>query len=150
MCHSGPMLRYRLIHPELLAGLAEAGHGSRVLVADALYPHDSGAPPGARRVHLNLTPGTVPVTEVLPLLAEACHIEAVDFMADADGAASPTVRRCQDLLAEHRHWGGQQVAWSAVERMAFYDLARDPAVTLVVATGEVQPYSNLLVTIGVP
>jgi len=144
------MLRYRLIHPELLAGLAGAGHGSRVLLADALYPHDSGAPAAARRVHLNVTPGTVAIPELLPLVAEACHVEAVDFMADADGGASPTVRQCQDLPADHRHWGGQQVAWSPVERMAFYDLARDPAVTMVVATGEVQPYSNLLSTIGVP
>jgi L-fucose mutarotase len=29
------MLRYSLLHPELLAVLAGAGHGSRILIADA-------------------------------------------------------------------------------------------------------------------
>lgn len=144
------MLRTRLIHPELLAGLARAGHGSKVLLADALYPHDTGAPLAAQRVHLNLTPGTVPVTQVLELVAEVCHVEAIEYMADATGGASDTVQRCQDLLADHRHWGGLQVSWRGIERMEFYDLCRDPSVSLLVATGEVTPYSNLLLTIGVP
>lgn len=144
------MLRSPLIHPDLLAGLARAGHGSKVLLADALYPHDTGAPSTARRVHLNLTPGTVPVGQVLELVAGACHIEAVEYMADASGGTSDTVRACQDLLADHRHWGGQTTTWTGIERMAFYDLCRQPSVSLLVATGEVTPYSNLLLTIGVP
>jgi len=139
-----------LIHPDLLSGLARAGHGSKVLLADALYPHDTGAPDSAGRVYLNLTPGTVPVSQVLELVAGACHVEAVEYMADAAGGASATVESCQALLADHRHWGGQAVTWTGVERMAFYDLCREPSVSLLVATGEVTPYSNLLLTIGVP
>ncbi len=33
------MLRYSLIHPPLLAALGAAGHGARVLIADANYSH---------------------------------------------------------------------------------------------------------------
>ncbi|WP_318783043.1 RbsD/FucU domain-containing protein [Cellulosimicrobium sp. SH8] len=36
------MLRYPLLHPGLIGALAGAGHGSRVLLADANYPHSTG------------------------------------------------------------------------------------------------------------
>ena len=71
-------------------------------------------------------------------------------MADADGQASEAVREYQDVLAGHRHWGGRTVAWSGAERFAFYEACQARSVSVVIATGEVRPYSNLLVTIGVP
>jgi L-fucose mutarotase/ribose pyranase (RbsD/FucU family) len=36
------VLRTRLLHPEILAALAGAGHGSRVLIADGNYPFSTG------------------------------------------------------------------------------------------------------------
>ncbi|MEN5074545.1 RbsD/FucU domain-containing protein [Isoptericola cucumis] len=59
------MLRYELLHPGLVGALAAAGHGSRVLLADANYPHSTGARAGAERVHLNLRPGLLTVDQVL-------------------------------------------------------------------------------------
>jgi L-fucose mutarotase len=59
------VLRTRLIHPEILAALAAAGHGSQLLLSDGNFPHATASPPGARRVYLNLSPGRVTVTEVL-------------------------------------------------------------------------------------
>ena len=41
------MLKYRLTHPEILAALAGAGHGSQVLIADGNYPFSTGANPAA-------------------------------------------------------------------------------------------------------
>jgi RbsD / FucU transport protein family. len=32
------MLKTRLLHPEILAALGEAGHGAQVLIADGNYP----------------------------------------------------------------------------------------------------------------
>lgn len=32
------MLKTKIIHPDILAALARAGHGSRVLIADGNYP----------------------------------------------------------------------------------------------------------------
>jgi L-fucose mutarotase len=51
------MLRTQLIHPQILGALAEAGHGSQVLISDGNFPHVTATPPGARRVYLNLSPG---------------------------------------------------------------------------------------------
>lgn len=144
------MLRSGLLHPPLLAALAGAGHGSQVLIADALYPHDTGANPSATRIHLNLRPGLVAARDVLELVSDSCYVESALFMEDADGQASQAVREYQEVLAGHRHWGGQEVGWSGAERFAFYEACQASSVSVVIATGEVRPYSNLLVTIGVP
>lgn len=144
------MIRERLIHPGILSGLASAGHGSQVLVADALYPHATGALPGVQREHLNLTPGLVAAPDVIGLIADTVHIEAATYMETAEGGASSPVREYQNLLAEHRHAGDAEIAWNSVERKAFYDLCRSPNVCMLIATGDVRPYANLLLTIGVP
>ena len=144
------MMRSGLLHPPLLAALAGAGHGSQILLADALYPHDTGANLRATRIHLNLSPGLVAARDVLHLVADACYIEAALYMEEADGLASEAVREYQEVLAEHRHWGGQQVAWGGVERFSFYEACQSRSVSVVVATGEMRPYSNLLLTLGVP
>lgn len=144
------MIRGPLLNPPLLKGLAAAGHGARVLVADALYPHSTGAPPAASRVYLNLCEGMVPVLSVMETLAQSVFVEEVTYMADAEGGASESVLECRQRLADHRHGGGQQIAWSSLDRWAFYDACRGPEVCLVVATGECRPYSNFLLTIGVP
>jgi len=46
------VLRYRLTHPEILAALASAGHGSTVLLADGHYPAATAAGPHAITVAL--------------------------------------------------------------------------------------------------
>ena len=43
-----PMIRGKLIHPEILAALAGAGHGSKVLITDGNFPHAT-APRSRRR-----------------------------------------------------------------------------------------------------
>nr|WP_134164263.1 RbsD/FucU domain-containing protein [Pseudarthrobacter sp. efr-133-R2A-89] len=52
------MIKYTLTHPRLMAGLAKSGNGSQILVADANYPHNTGAPATARRVAPSLRPIT--------------------------------------------------------------------------------------------
>ncbi|MBB4932318.1 L-fucose mutarotase [Lipingzhangella halophila] len=144
------MITYRLLHPEILAGLAAAGHGAQVLIADALYPHSTGVPAPAARVHLNLRPGLVAARDVLEVVADTVHIEAAVYMADADGGESEPVREYRGLLGSHRHGGDQEVAWSGLERTDFYAACRRPDVCMLVATGETRPYANLLLRIGVP
>ncbi|NLD72046.1 MAG: RbsD or FucU transport, partial [Chloroflexi bacterium] len=55
------MLKYTLTHPEILAALGTAGHGSQILIADGNYPFTTGSSPTAKRVYLNLTRGFAPV-----------------------------------------------------------------------------------------
>lgn len=144
------MITGRLLHPGLLAALAGAGHGSRVLIADALYPHSTGANPAAERVHLNLRPGLVAAAEVLQLVAQTVPLETAAYMETAEGGISEPVEEYQAILADHRHAGGQELTWSGAERHEFYRLCRSQDLCLLVATGETRPYANLLLTIGVP
>jgi L-fucose mutarotase len=135
------VLRTRLIHPEILAALAAAGHGSQVLVSDGNFPHATATPPGAHRVYLNLSPGRVTVTEVLEALVATVPLEAAAVMRPHDADAPAVLEEYRALLP-----AGTPV--DVVERFAFYQLARGPDVTLAVATGDQRLYANLLLTIG--
>jgi L-fucose mutarotase len=136
------MLRSRLTHPQILAALGSAGHGSQVLIADGNYPFVTGANAQAARVYLNLTRGFAPVDEVLAVLVEALPIEAAQVMMPASGVEAPIFRDFRRVLPSG-------VPLSTLERFAFYDAARSPNVALVIATGEQRIYANILLTIGV-
>ena len=43
------MLKTRLLHPQILEALGEAGHGARVLIADGNYPLATQSNPAGRR-----------------------------------------------------------------------------------------------------
>lgn len=137
------MLRYKLVHPEILAALGSAGHGSRVLIADGHYPFTTAAGPNAVHVFLNLAPGKLTVTEVLEVLADAIPIEAASVMQPPPELGTP------EIFAEFERLlpGGTPI--EPLDRFAFYDAAKTEDVALVIATGEQRTYANLLLTIGV-
>lgn len=134
------MLRYPLIHPELLRALAAAGHGSKVLLADANYPHATGIPATATLVHLNLRPGLIGVRDVLETVLTAVDVEAATVM-QPDGDDEPEIFTDFRTLLPGLHL-------EPLERHSFYRAASEPDVTLAVATGEQGWYANLLLTIG--
>lgn len=135
------MLTYRLLHPEILRALGEAGHGARVLIADGNYPLRTRTHPAARRVYLNLAPDLVRVTDVLAVLVEAVPIEAANVM-HPDSGEEPAIH------AEFRvHLPGVEL--EPLGRFEFYDLARGADLALAVATGDRRVYANILLTIGV-
>jgi L-fucose mutarotase len=136
------MLKSPLLHPELLAALAGAGHGSKVLIADGNYPFGSGGPAEARRVYLNLAPGLLSATDVLKVLVQAIPIEAAEVMLPADGPEPA-------IFAEFRALLGRELQLRPLGRFPFYEAARARDTVLVVATGEQRIYANLLLTIGV-
>jgi L-fucose mutarotase len=136
------MLRYTLIHPEILATLGTAGHGSKVLIADGNYPFTTGSNPAAKRVYLNLTPGIPQVTDVLAALVTAIPIEAAEVMVPDSGPEPP-------IFAEFRQILPKEIALKPLGRFGFYDAAKGSDVALVIATGEQRIYANILLTIGV-
>ena len=136
------MLRGTLIHPQILEALGTAGHGSQVLIADGNYPFGTGANPHARRVFLNLSPGTLSVPDVLRVLVSAIPVEAAAVMMPADGSEPPIFNEFRDLLPV-----GMEL--TALDRFGFYEAARGNDVALVIATGEQRVYANILLTIGV-
>lgn len=136
------MINYTLLHPDLLAVLARAGHGSRILIADANYPHSTGAPASAARIALNVRPGLLSVDQILEVLLDAVPIEAAATMATADGSEAPAVQGYRNLL-------GQGVEFTAYERFEFYAASREPDVTALIASADMRQYANVLLTIGV-
>ena len=136
------MLRYRLTHPDILAALASAGHGSTVLLADGHYPVATAAGPNAVQVPLNLAPGTVTVTEVLRLIADAAPIESYAVMQPPAELGEPDIFAAfAEILPECER--------SGLERFAFYDSAKSDDLALVVQTGDIRTYANILLTLGV-
>jgi L-fucose mutarotase len=135
------MLRYQLLHPEILAALGGAGHGSQILIADGNYPFETRSNPRARRVFLNLAPGLLMATDVLSVLVDAIPVEAAHVMVPEAGEEPPIFGEFRSLL------GGLELY--ILRRFEFYDAARSPDLALVIATGERRIYANILLTIGV-
>ncbi len=74
------MLKHQLLHPEISAVLARAGHSAKILIADGNYPASSTLGPSANLISLNLAPGVVSCTQVLEALVTAIPIEAANTM----------------------------------------------------------------------
>ena len=136
------MLKYRLLHPEILQALGGAGHGSKVLIADGNYPFATGVNPSTRRVFLNLAPGLVSVTDVLGVLVDAMPIEAAQVMMPDTGGEPAIFQDFRSILPPGLDLG-------KLGRFEFYDTARQPDTALLIATGEQRIYANILLTIGV-
>jgi L-fucose mutarotase len=135
------MLQTGLTHPQILAALAEAGHGSLVLISDGNFPSLTAPHPGARRVYLNLAPGVVTVTEVLARLRLVIPIEAAVLMQADDGDELAVHRELVDLL-------DRETTIDHVTREAFYAATRSDRLALVIATGDERWYANILLTMG--
>jgi len=145
------MLKSKLIHPEITAALAAAGHGSKVLIADGNYPASTKLGPNAELVSLNLMPGLVSGTDVLKALVSTIPVEAAAFMATLkDGPYAMTDD--PPIWAEYAailQAAGFDQPFEQIERFAFYDAAESPDVALTIQTGEQRIYANLLLTLGV-
>jgi len=135
------MLKTRLLHPEILAALGEAGHGAQVLIADGNYPLATRSNPNGYRVFLNLAPGQLTVTDVLAVLVDAIPIEAAHVMGPDDGDEPGIYADFREMLPD--------TELQRLGRFDFYDMARGPDLALAIATGEQRIYANILLTIGV-
>jgi L-fucose mutarotase len=135
------MLKTRLLHPEILRALGEAGHGAQVLIADGNYPLLTRSSAAAHRVYLNLAPGKLTVTDVLRVLVDAIPIEAAQVMVPDNGDEPGIFAEFRELLPD--------VPLQRLGRFQFYDTARGPDLALAISTGEQRIYANLLLTIGV-
>lgn len=135
------MLTYQLLHPDILAGLAAAGHGATVLIADGNYPLVTRSHPAARRVYLNLAPDMLRVTDVLSVIAGAIPIEAAHVMVPDDGSEPGIFADFRTLLPT--------ITLQTFDRFSFYAAALGPDLALAIATGERRIYANILLTIGV-
>jgi len=146
------MLKSKLLHPEILGGLASAGHLAKVLISDGNYPSSTKPNPRAKIVWANFTPGVVDACTILRLVCQVIPIEAVEVMAPAKTgqyamANNPSIwNEYRKILREHSDFRGEFVE---LQKQPFNVLTQSEDLGLVIATAETQIYANILLTIGV-
>jgi L-fucose mutarotase len=134
------MLFTKCIHPQLLGILGQLGHGSWILISDGGYPHATATPREAEKVYLNLTPGLLTVSQILEVLKETVPIEEASVMTPPDGTMQPVFDDYKRILPE--------VKFNYVSQFDFYEVAQQKNVGLVIASGDVRNYANLLIKVG--
>jgi L-fucose mutarotase len=134
------MLLNKCIHPQLLGALGKLGHGSWILISDGGYPHITASSPHAEIVYLNLTQGIVTVTQVLEVLRETIPIETAAVMTPPDGTMQPVFEEYKSVIPE--------TPFDYVEQFTFYERAKESDVGLVIATGDIRNFANLLLKVG--
>ena len=145
------MLKGRLLHPELLRALGQAGHGSKVLISDGNYPHSTKSPQTAAHIYLNFTPGVLSVTDVLNVLVDVIPIEAAEVMVPPSGPEPPVFAAYREILGRATTAsspGSCKLDLTPIDRWTFYDIASEPVVAVVIATADQRFFANLLLTIG--
>ncbi len=139
------MLKTKLIHPIILEALARAGHGAKVLIADGDYPVFTTAGKNAEIVHLNLAPGICSSTDVLKYLLSVELFEGAAVMDVPEGRPDPEIwDEYKKMLKEE----GMDLEFEKIERFAFYEAIKQDDVALIIQTGEIRDYANLLLTIA--
>ena len=145
------MLLTPLLHPEINAVLAAAGHHSKVLIADGNYPASTTLGPNAELVSLNLSPGVVTVTQVLRALVATIPIEAAQtMMYEKDGPYAldtdpPVWEEYRAVIKE----ANLQIELEPIDKWDFYPAVSTPDLALTIQTADQQRFANLLLTIGV-
>ena len=145
------MLFHQLIHPRINYVLGQAGHHSRVLIADGNYPAASTLGPNAELISLNLMPGVVSCTQVLEALLSAVPIEAAYTMA-------PETTGPYAMVGDPPIWADYRKLFSTspsaielqpVEKWEFYKQVNTPDHVLTIQTADQSLFANLLLAIGV-
>jgi len=124
------------IHPELVELLARAGHGDRIVLADA----GLRIPAGARRVDLGLTCGVPTMTQVLAAVREDLVVEAAEVAAEFAVWSPQTYAAVVGLL-------GSEPVGDRPHAELMADLAT--SAYAYVKTGDCAAYSSVVLTCGV-
>ncbi|MFM7248481.1 MAG: RbsD/FucU family protein [Planctomycetaceae bacterium] len=146
------MLETALVHPEILRILAQAGHHSKVLIADGNYPALDKRGPRAELVSLQLSPGIPTVAQVLAAIVGTVRIDEVHTMgidrSDPYAAATPGD---PPVWADYRRIlaaAGSRVELVPILKWDFYAAVASPDHVLTIQTAETAPWANLLLTLG--
>jgi L-fucose mutarotase len=135
-----------LLTPTLLFGLAKMGHGDAVALVDANFPADRIAEEGrALLVHL---PG-LSTTQVLDAVLGVLPLDTFELpcawtmqvVGDAQAVPAAVTEFQQTLVSR-----GEAMA-DSLARFTFYEQAR--SARLVVQTGDLRKYANILLRKGV-
>lgn len=132
-----------IIPPELLKILDEMGHGDEIVIGDGNFPAASNA---KRLVRCDGHGVPELLDAVLQLLPLDTYVESpVMLMQVTPGDdVDPVIwKDYRKIVDKHQ----DKVAFSEIERFAFYERARDAYA--IVATGESALYANVILKKGV-
>ncbi|MCL2316221.1 MAG: fucose-binding protein [Actinomycetia bacterium] len=131
--------------PELLAALAEMGHGDTLALVDRNYPAYSGGSPVIDLPHTTVADVLTAILTVFPVDAFP-HSPVLHMLTD-DGTEGPALPSCRAIWNAAE---GRTVEDKGIDRHGddgFYALAQKAYVT--VRTGETLPYACYLIPKGV-
>ena len=129
--------------PDLLSCLRSMGHGDDIVIADANFPAQANARRLCRADGVSAVDMVCAIMSVLPL---DDFVEAAAFSMAVVGAPDETPAIVSDFADELRA-AGYNGPVVALERQAFYERSRNAFV--IVATGELRIYGNLILAKGV-
>ena len=136
-----------LLTGDLLKALCDMGHGNQLIIADANFPAAALARqvirlPGADAVEV--------LNAILPLFPLDCwsecpaHVMELTEGDKAAGAPAPAMWQIFDDALKAADGMGRL---GKIDRFQLYDCAK--TACLVIQTGEMRPYGNLVLTKGV-
>ncbi|MDB6034514.1 MAG: fucU [Verrucomicrobiales bacterium] len=144
------MLKHQLVHPEINAILARAGHHSKILIADGNYPASTKRGPNAELVCLNLSPGVVTCAQVLRAILSAVPVDHVNIMgipADdpyARHGEPPVWNDYRQVLKEAR----LKTKLEPILKWDFYKAVESADHVLTIQTADQALWANVLLTMG--
>jgi L-fucose mutarotase len=144
------MLKYQLLHPDILRVLARAGHHAKILIADGNYPVSTRRGPNAELICLNLSPGIVTAAQVLRAVLSAVPVDHVNTMgippddSYARKGEPPVWNEFRQVLKEAR----LKVKLEPISKWDFYKAVESPDQVLTIQTGDQALWANVLLTMG--
>lgn len=145
------MLRHKLIHPQINAILAAAGHHSAILIADGNYPASSKRGHRAELVSLNLMPGVPTCNQVLEAILSAVPIESIQTM-QTETSGPYALDGDPPVWADYRKTiraAGLDLTLQPIDKWSFYEAVATDDHVLTIQTADQQRYANILLSIGV-
>ncbi len=145
------MLRTTLLHPEILKCCAQAGHHSKILIADGNYPAASKIGSRATLVSLQLTPGVPTVSQVLRAILAEVPIDVINTMGidETDEYASqedpPVWQEYRQILDQC----GSSRELEPIKKWDFYSAVQSDDHVLTIQTADQALWANLLLSVGV-
>ena len=133
-----------LLTPDLLHALASMGHGDAVAIVDANFPAASLGPRVIELPGASSSSALAAVLTVFPVDKFESPAVITMQIVDAPDTVPEAVNDFVDVFAAA---GLGEFPFSSLERHAFYERARRSNV--VVRTGELRPYGNILLVKGV-
>ncbi|AKG68337.1 TPA: RbsD/FucU domain-containing protein [Serratia fonticola] len=135
------MIKADIIHPQLLGALALCGHKTQILIADGNYSFVTNSSKEATIVYLNLAPGMIASSVILDKVLKHINVEHASMMAWPQDFTNTIATEYQQLLPD-----GCPINY--LNREAFYHAAKSQETLLVIASGEMRRFANLLLTVA--